>query len=94
MAKGKIPESTEFKASFEGYCSLTEEEQVMFRSKIFSKICCGLTKTQRDEVKAERKGLLDKITSLKKVSSQLQAVSSLSIEALESILEEKKKNMM
>lgn len=91
MAKGKTPESAEFKSVYEGFCSLSEEEQAMFRSKVFSKICTGLTKEQRNEVKAERKALLNKIESERKVAIQLQAVSAISTETLENILAERKK---
>lgn len=92
MAKGKVPESAEFKSAYEGFCSLSEGEQTMFRSKIFSKICIGLTKEQRAEVKAERKALLDKIENERKVTTQLQAVSAISTETLENILAERKKS--
>lgn len=92
MAKGKAPESNEFKAAYEGFCSLSEEEQTMFRSKVFSKICNGLTKEQRNQAKSERKALLNKIECEKKIAAQLQAVSTISTETLENILAERKKS--
>lgn len=91
MPKGKAPESAEFKNVYEGFCSLSEEEQIMFRSKVFSKVCSGLTNDLKSEVKADRKALLDKIEQGKKIADQLKSVSSLSTETLKSIIAEREK---
>ena len=91
MPKGKAPESAEFKNVYEGFCSLSEEEQIMFRSKVFSKVCSGLTNDLKSEVKADRKALLDKIEQVKKIANQLKSVSSLSTETLKSIIAEREK---
>lgn len=91
MAKGKAPESAEFKKAYESFCALSEEEQVLFRSKVFSKVCSGLTNDLKSEVKADRKALLDKIEQGKKIADQLKSVSSLSTETLKSIIAEREK---
>ena len=63
----------------------------MFRSKVFSKVCSGLTNDLKSEVKADRKALLDKIEQGKKIADQLKSVSSLSTETLKSIIAEREK---
>ena len=91
MPKGKAPESAEFKNVYEGFCSLSEEEQVLFRAKVFSKICSGLANDLKSEVKADRKALLDKIEKGRKIANQLKSVSSLSTETLKNIIAEREK---
>lgn len=92
MPRGKTPESPALKSAVAVYDGLSEEDKVFFRNKIFSKICNGLTKEQRDEYKKERLSMLARIEKSKKAAAQLEVVSALSIEELEKILETKKKN--
>lgn len=90
MARGKAPESEALKSVVVAFEALSEEDKIFFRNKIFSKICHGLTKEQRDEFKKERLNMLDRIEKAKDVAKQLEAVSNLSIEELEKIIKVKK----
>lgn len=90
MARGKAPESEALKNAVAAFEVLSAEDKVFFRNKVFSKICHGLTKEQRDEFKKERQNMLDRIEKAKDVAKQLEAVSNLSIEELEKIIAAKK----
>ena len=92
MPRGKMPESPALKSAVAVYDGLSEEDKEVFRNKILSKIFKGLDKAARDEYKKEFNNMLARIETAKESAKQLEAVSALSIEELERILEAKKKN--
>lgn len=92
MAKGKVAESEALKNAVKVYEALSDSDKVFFKNKLFAKICNGLSKADRDSFKKERLEFLARIEKAKESAKQLEAVSALSIEELERILEAKKKN--
>lgn len=87
---GKTSDSPELKAIAKAYDKLSESDQFAFRGKIFAKLVYGLTKSQREAVKKERKDLLKHIKEEKEKVAQAALIESMSIEQIENILKAKK----
>ena len=67
---GKAPESAGLKAVVEAFNQLSPEEQTLFRSKVFAKLCTGLSKEQRAAFKKERVEFLARLEQEKKKAAQ------------------------
>lgn len=87
----KASESSELKAVVEAFEALSVEDQSLFRSKIFAKLCKGLSKEQRAAFKKERVDFLARLEQEKKKAAQLASVAALSTAELEEILAARKK---
>lgn len=87
---GKPQESPELRTAIESFNQLTPEDQSLFQSKLFTRLCNGLSKEKRAAFRKERTEFLARIEKEKKRSVQLDSVSELSTEELEAILAARK----
>ena len=87
----KASESPELKAAIDAFSALSVEDQSLFRSKIFARLCNGLSKEQRVAFRKERLEFLEKLEQEKKKAAQLASVAALSTAELEEILAARKK---
>lgn len=87
----KASESPELKAAIDAFSALSVENQSLFRSKIFARLCNGLSKEQRVAFRKERLEFLERLELEKKKAAQLASVAALSTAELEEILAARKK---
>lgn len=87
----KASDSPELKAAIDAFSALSVEDQSLFRSKIFARLCNGLSKEQRVAFRKERLEFLEKLEQEKKKAAQLASVAALSTAELEEILAARKK---
>lgn len=87
----KASESPELKAAIDAFSALSVEDQSLFRSKIFARLCNGLSKEQRVAFRKERLEFLERLELEKKKAAQLASVAALSTAELEEILAARKK---
>ena len=87
----KASDSPELKTAIDAFCSLSVEDQFLFRSKIFARLCNGLSKEQRVAFRKERLEFLERLKLEKKKAAQLASVAALSTAELEEILAARKK---
>ena len=87
----KASDSPELKAAIDAFSALSVEDQSLFRSKIFARLCNGLSKEQRFAFRKERLEFLERLEQEKKKTAQLASVAALSTAELEEILAARKK---
>ncbi|WP_288592865.1 hypothetical protein [uncultured Victivallis sp.] len=87
----KASDSPELKAAIDAFSALSVEDQSLFRSKIFARLCNGLSKEQRVAFRKERLEFLERLEQEKKKTAQLASVAALSTAELEEILAARKK---
>ena len=87
----KASESPELKAAIDAFSALSVEDHSLFRSKIFARLCNGLSKEQRVAFRKERLEFLERLELEKKKAAQLASVAALSTAELEEILAARKK---
>lgn len=87
----KASDSPELKAAIDAFSALSVEDQSLFRSKIFARLCNGLSKEQRVAFRKERLEFLERLELEKKKAAQLASVAALSTAELEEILAARKK---
>ena len=59
----KASDSPELKAAIDAFSALSVEDQSLFRSKIFARLCNGLSKEQRVAFRKERLEFLERLAA-------------------------------